>query len=116
MTTISVDYDGTFTKCPLLFYAFIQQAQHDGCTVICVSARIDQPESRKAIEWMMPFGVQVYLTNHNPKKEWCERRGIHVDIWIEDNPRAIFESDNPDKQIPDSQPIVAEIQRECHVV
>lgn len=102
MTTISVDYDGTFSRKPRILRSFIEDALLDGCTVLCISARVDRLESRKEIQNAMPDGVMVYLTNHNPKKEWIERRGIKVDIWIEDNPRAIFESDNPEKQIADA--------------
>lgn len=98
---ISVDYDGTFSKCPFLFGQLIEEAVFQGHIVLCVSARIDKPESRKEIQNAMPEGVIVYLTNHNPKKEWIERRGISVDIWIEDNPLALFESDAPEKQIKD---------------
>jgi hypothetical protein len=93
MTTISVDYDGTFTRKPQLLTSFIENALLDGCTVLCVSARTERPDIRVLLKSQFPDGVMIYLTSHQPKKKWIEDRGIQVDIWIEDNPLALFESD-----------------------
>lgn len=101
MKVIALDYDGTFTSNPLLWSILAFEAKKFGEKVICVSARTDTIENRLLLQQSLPASVDIYLTSHNPKKEWMERRGIKVDIWIEDTPKAIFESDNPEKRIAD---------------
>lgn len=101
MKNINVDYDNTFTSDPDFWVLFIDSAQLRGYKIFCISQRTDNCTNKEELRKALPAGVSIFLTNHNPKKEWAERRGLTVDIWIEDNPLAIFESDCPQKQITD---------------
>lgn len=101
MKNINLDYDGTFTSDPNFWTAFIHAAQLSGYKIFCISQRTDNWPNKEELRKAFPASVSIFLTNHNPKKEWAERRGIEIDIWIENNPLAIFESDCPTKQISD---------------
>lgn len=98
---INVDYDGTFTSDPYLWTLLIKAAQLRGHQIFCITQRIGRQSSVEELTKAFPSGVMIFFTNHNPKKQWADRRGIKIDIWIEDNPLAIFQSDNPEKQICD---------------
>jgi hypothetical protein len=37
-------------------------------------------------------GCEMHHTNLEAKQEYCRENGIHVDIWIDDDPINIFES------------------------
>ncbi len=107
MQTMNVDFDNTFTSNPIFWTKVIKLAQESGINIICISARRDCEESRKFLTQSFPDGVIIYFTNHNPKIEYAKKRNIKVDIWIEDNPKALFESDCPERQIKDeSVPIM----------
>src|SRR5688572_571493 len=99
MQTINLDYDDTFTTDPIFWRRFAEDALNCGKTILCICARRESVESRKELEFAYPKGVLIYFTGHNPKKKFAEDRGIKVDIWIDNNPSALFESDNPELQV-----------------
>lgn len=101
MKNINVDYDNTFTSDPEFWTTFIHAAQLRGYKIFCISQRTKNHTNYIELKEALPAGVAIFLTGHNPKKEWAEKRGLTVDIWIDDNPLAIFESDCPLKQVPD---------------
>ena len=78
---IALDYDGTYTRAPALWDAFIASAEQHGVDVVCVTMR--RPE--EAVE----IGCPVHYTDREAKLFWCARRGLQIDVWIDDMPQYI---------------------------
>ncbi len=90
--TIAIDFDDTFTADPELFSQFICDAQGLGHYVVCVTARRDTDENRQHIsECFAEYGVDIPIifSNLGSKLYTVEKRGLKVDIWIDDAPYAI---------------------------
>lgn len=87
--TIAIDYDDTFTADTTAWTAVIRMLQSYGHFVICVSARLDSFNQRQELESALPKDVKVHLSYCTQKKEFCEKLGLRVDIWIDDCPEAI---------------------------
>lgn len=91
--TFGLDFDDTFTACPELWVSFIRQAQIAGHRVIVVTCRRNTAESRLEIrEFMERHGcdVQFVCTDMGSKCWAMNHRGIHVDIWIDDEPNTVM--------------------------
>jgi hypothetical protein len=71
---ISIDYDGTYTRDPVLWDSFIQSAKDRGHEVVCVTMRY--PHEPIA----MP--CEIFYTSRKAKAIVCE-----ADIWIDDSPK-----------------------------
>lgn len=80
---IALDYDGTYTKDPELWDAFIAMAHERGHTVTCVTAR--RPDESVS----MPCAVQY--TSRRAKQVHINEANMQIDIWIDDNPWFIFQ-------------------------
>ena len=88
---ISIDYDDTYTKDPLMWNWFAKTALDRGHEVYCVSARgehhMDDPKNTigRIIGADNCFG-----TGMKPKKEYMwEAHKINIDVWIDDMPEMI---------------------------
>lgn len=92
---IALDYDGTITADPQLWAQFVQAAQAAGHKVWVVTMRYPSE-----FVTMLPFWqslvnekrIEVIYTRRKPKRPVCEQRGIFIDVWIDDTPRAVNES------------------------
>jgi hypothetical protein len=80
---IAIDYDGTITRAPSLFQAFIRAAMADGHEIICVTMR-------SASQPIESIPCEVIYTDCEKKGFFMERSGRHVDVWIDDHPELIF--------------------------
>ena len=89
MSTISLDYDGTFTADPELWLDFVKKAQARGHEVIVVTMR--SPLEAKSIDPRLSELVQVMPTDRKAKRTFARTHGKVVDIWIDDVPEWIFE-------------------------
>jgi hypothetical protein len=88
MLTFAIDFDDTLTACPTLWRSFIEQAKSLGHRVYCVTARRDTDENRECVdEWMTDNGIDLHVIYCSlaSKIATMERRGIKVDIWIDDD-------------------------------
>lgn len=92
---LSLDYDQTYTKDPLLWNWFAQEAMNRGHQVYCISARSvnDMDEPKMTIGRVI--GVEnCFGTNLLPKKSFMlNMHKIKIDVWIDDTPEMIVESD-----------------------
>lgn len=80
---IAVDHDGTITRDPSLFLAFIRAALANGHEVLCVTMRSpDQP--------LEAMPCPIIYTDCEKKGFFMEKSGRHVDVWIDDHPEMIF--------------------------
>lgn len=81
---IAIDYDGTYTRAPALWDAFIAFARADGHEVLCVTQRnVDDPE-----EAIINMPCPVIYTSRQPKG--FVMQGMMPDVWIDDQPHLIF--------------------------
>lgn len=88
---ISIDYDDTYTRDPVFWNMFCQDALDRGHEVYCVSARhpthMDDPEFTVG----RVIGASKCIgTNGVAKKDfmWNEH-GIIIDVWVDDTPEAV---------------------------
>lgn len=82
---ICIDLDGTYTRDPILWSAFIRLAKGSGYTVIAATMR--RPKEECPGLMLLKREVEaVYFTCRNAKAEYLERKGIYPDIWIDDSP------------------------------
>lgn len=116
--TIGVDYDGTITADVHLLRAWMSEAVSRGHRVVVVSSRCDTVQSRQAISGHVPSGVEVYLTNHHPKREHVTAAGVTVDIWVDDKPESIWNAGPLQFRIPvtasqEDARVIAERERQA---
>lgn len=90
---IALDFDGTFTEEPDLWVDFIRAFQSKGHKIYIVTFR--SPHQRhEAMDYLNVLGVRTIFTDRTPKKKYCDKHGIKIDIWIDDQPELIVnESD-----------------------
>ena len=85
--TIALDYDGTVTADPDLWKIFLKQAKSRRHRVAIVTMRYPEepiPDSIAAMAW------RVIYTSRRAKESYLSSRGVHIDIWIDDDPNYIF--------------------------
>lgn len=75
---ISLDYDGTYTKDPVLWNTFCALAHRLGHEVVCVTMRYPTEP--------IQVPVPVIYTSRQAKVQFMEERDLKVDIWIDDRP------------------------------
>ena len=83
---IAIDWDETFTADPDTWRAVVSTLQAAGHTVYVVTAR--SPATTWECEQGLP-GCQVVACSWELKREVCRKRGIKIDIWIDDSPEFI---------------------------
>lgn len=86
--TFGLDWDGTVTRAPNEFLAFAKSLMAAGHKVYVVTMRYAS-EIKEIAAWEGHVSGFVF-SDRKAKKTKCEELGIHVDIWIEDNPMAIY--------------------------
>ena len=82
MTTVALDYDGTYTSDPQIWGQIVGLLKRAGFEVICISSRFPNVPIQD-----MP--VPRYYTCGQQKWEFAQERGLKVDIWIDDIPSCI---------------------------
>lgn len=90
--TFALDFDDTFTADPELWAAFIRQAKDRGHHFFCVTARRQSESNVDLInaafdQWQCQ--MPIIFCNLHSKVTTMEKRGIRVDIWIDDAPFAL---------------------------
>ena len=92
--TICIDFDGTFTRAPEMWRAFIADATARGIQVVCITRRNDTPADRLEVETGFGDALQslyalVMCGPGSQKADAARAAGIAVDIWIDDSPEVI---------------------------
>ena len=90
--TFALDFDDTYTADPELWAAFVKLGISRGHTFYCVTARRNTEENTDDInERFDEHGIQmpIIFSNLGSKMDEVERRGIKIDIWLDDDPPAI---------------------------
>ena len=90
---IALDYDGTYTRDPILWDQFIQNAQASGHEVVLATMRyengIEDIEVKRIFE---PLDVQMIFTGRQAKHNFLAQMGVFPKIWIDDNPAWIYQN------------------------
>ncbi len=81
---IGLDHDGTYTVDPYLWDLFIETAIARGHVVYCVTGR-----SGLMDKVVMREEVEVIYTGDDYKAQHLEKLGIHIDVWIDNEPGVI---------------------------
>lgn len=88
---IGLDFDDTYTADPVLWDAFISNAQARGHTVYCTTYRFeDEGEEVKDSIGKFLKPNELVFTGRKAKREFCERLEIYIDVWIDDCPEYIL--------------------------
>lgn len=100
-TIIGLDYDGTITRDPDMWYDVMNIMQRHGHEVHIVTMRYDT-ESRMGGEAMddrfLKYADGVHFTGNpetgdrDAKRPHMDAKGIEVHVWIDDNPKAVHMS------------------------
>ena len=86
---ISVDFDDTYTRDPILWDEFIGRAQERGHTVYCVTARDPSQLNKDEVELTIGRVIgtkNCYFTSQMAKAKFMFDQGICIDVWIDDLP------------------------------
>ena len=86
---IGLDYDDTYTRDPKMWTAICMLMQTSGHQVYLVSWRTPQ-ESNQEIRNLAAFLDGAYFTSRKAKEKYMYDQGIRIDILIDNNPHAIF--------------------------
>ncbi len=86
---ISVDYDGTITSDEPTFFKMMQLFKKAGHKVYIVTMRYPSETNALLQDWVR-YVDGIYFTGRRAKKPFMEQLGIKIDIWIDDNPNAIY--------------------------
>jgi hypothetical protein len=95
MTTIALDFDGTYSAAPDFWDDFIALALKHGVTVDIVTHRHEVADKLSIEQHLKAVGVRDihyvgYENSISPGKlTLAKERGLHYDIWIDDNPHAV---------------------------
>lgn len=85
---IGLDYDDTITRDPAAFLAMIKLFRERKHNVYITTMRYPSecdsilPEIKDAVNG-------VYATSRTAKEPFMYQQGIRIDVWMDDNPRAI---------------------------
>lgn len=86
---IGLDYDDTITLDPPFWRDFIALAKAYGHEVVCVSLRFNTLENSREVNETLGHKIPVVLCDHEYKEEKAEKKGLKIDVWIDDLPETI---------------------------
>lgn len=88
MIVISLDYDKTYTLLPDMWLDFVKNAPPK-VKIYCITMRY--PEEGDSMDSRLTALVPVIFTSRQAKRKYVEiNEGLHVDIWIDDEPNWIL--------------------------
>ena len=91
---ISLDFDDTYTRDPLLWDNFVVSARRHGHKVYVVTMRYKE-EGQEVVEALQENVDQIIFTGRMAKKPYLAKMMINIDVWIDDNPFAILNDLQP---------------------
>jgi hypothetical protein len=94
--TFALDYHKTYSADPKFWNVFIQLVWLRKDKVYCVSHSTDPDEIDELYKSIGKIigKDNVILTNGAAKKPYCDKHGIDIDIWIDNNPIHIIQDPN----------------------
>lgn len=90
---ISLDFDGTYTEDPERWNQFIDIFLEAGHSVQVITMRHENQANRAMKD--LAKKIPVHFTGHKAKLPYAIEHGIHIDVWIDDNPMWIYKDAEP---------------------
>ena len=88
---LALDYDNTFTRDPELWKDFVLRCRESGHKVFCVTCRRPTYENETELEEAFSgCDVLIFYTSLAPKLDYMQKRGITIDVWIDDDPGCVI--------------------------
>jgi hypothetical protein len=84
---IAIDYDDTYTACPIMFDEIINTLSCFGHSIYIVTYR--DSTQFDDIDMEIKHIRDYIFTSGTAKQKYCEDNGLKIDIWIDDSPDAI---------------------------
>lgn len=84
-----VDYDDTISRDERAFAEVIKTFRKFGHRVYIVTWRSESESNEIYINWGDKVDG-IYPTDRKAKEKFMYEQGIRIDVWIDDNPRAIL--------------------------
>lgn len=95
-TVVSLDFDGTATTDPELYKRMVAAYRERGHKVYIVTMRypsettVKEANGRSVQQEWGPLVDGIIATCRKAKKPFVAAMGIKIDIWIDDNPNAVY--------------------------
>lgn len=89
--SIGLDWDDTVTREPEGFYNFVKSMRDLGHKVYIVTMRYPSECMNIPRQWINAVDG-VYPTSRGSKLKHMTEAGIKIDIWIDDNPIAVYKT------------------------
>jgi hypothetical protein len=89
---IGLDYDGTVTADPVVWYNIVKEFLERGHEVKVVTFRSFDEVTQDLVDFCKDCGIAYITTGRIPKAIFCAGVGWQPDIWIDDNPGLIGQS------------------------
>lgn len=90
---ISLDFDDTYTRDPEAWKQFIKLFRSRGHTVYVVTMRYELYEGDLVKRELAHLVDGIFFTGRLLKEKFMLDRGIMVQVWVDDMPRAICGDD-----------------------
>jgi hypothetical protein len=84
-----IDYDNTFTRDVAMWERIIPIFQVDHVVYLVTSRGEDTPVD--LANYFIAMDIPIIYCDYYAKKDICEKQGIQIDIWIDDDPKYITE-------------------------
>lgn len=100
MMLIALDYDNTYDRDPDYWDAYIRLSEKFGHEFILLTYRDERYDWTHLMDHLkIRMKVPIYCTRGVAKQWWWDQfgDGRKVDVWIDDNPRAILENSKADR-------------------
>lgn len=90
----AIDYDETFTLNPEMWLKVAELFHAYGINVYVVTYRYDINTESFDLEYLKHYDFikGIVFTGRKGKDAFCKSLGIHIDVWIDDNPVTITHS------------------------
>jgi hypothetical protein len=84
---IALDFDDTYTRDPAMWDAFIAMVKDRGHDIRIVTFRKSTMRD-PALDWLSQY-IPVIYTEYTQKRQFTNKMGWMVDVWIDDSPEFI---------------------------
>jgi hypothetical protein len=93
---VALDYHNTYSADPKFWDTFIYMCWMRKWDVYCVSHTTDSDEKKDLMDSIGKVlgSDNVILTEGKAKLPYCEKHGINIDIWVDNNPIHIIKDPN----------------------
>ena len=88
---VAIDFDKTYDSAPLIFDEVICSFRQRKHGVYIVTYRHKEYDPDPLLDALQNNQVPIIYTDGKAKDKFCKDLGVTIDIWIEDNPKAVHQ-------------------------